>query len=189
VIEIDDSKVDSTNFVGNVIDLGTTIPIDEFTAWMSPHPANLLSFKYPGNRLLKFSGSISDGEMWKPGLTTLNHDNDPCIMVIKRGYASDLTVGRLNTIRSFTRVYFKGQPGQMSKEVAVLPRNFKSGVFSRPGDSGSAVVDGKGRFAGLLTGGAGVTEVSDCTYLTSINFLLKRMSEYGLMANLDPSLG
>ena len=53
VIEIDDSKVDSTNFVGNVIDLGTTIPIDEFTAWMFLHPANPPSFEYPGNRLLK----------------------------------------------------------------------------------------------------------------------------------------
>ena len=189
VIEIDDSKVDSTNFVGNVIDLGTTIPIDEFMAWMFPHPANPPSFKYPGNRLLKFSGTISDEEMYKPGPKTLDHDNDPCIMVIKRGYGSDLTVGRLNNLRSFTRVYLKGQSGQMSKEVAVLPRNTKSGAFSGPGDSGSAVVDGKGRLAGLLTGGAGVTEVFDCTYLTSINFLLKRMLEHGLKANLYPSLG
>jgi hypothetical protein len=188
VIEIDGSKVDSTNFVGNVIDLGTTIAIDELTAWMSPHPANLSSFKFPGNRLLKFNSTIPDEEMWKPSPKTFDHDNDPCITVIKRGHASDLTVGRLNTIRSFTKVYCKGQPGQMSKEVAVLPRNSKSGAFSKPGDSGSAVVDGRGRIAGLLTGGAGVTDVSDCTYLTSINFLLKRMAEYGLMANLSPSL-
>ncbi|KAL6303949.1 hypothetical protein BKA93DRAFT_785418 [Sparassis latifolia] len=188
VIEIDDSKVDSTNFVGNVIDLGTTIPVDKLTAWMIPHSANPPSFEYPGSRLLESYGTISDEEMWKSSPKTLDHDNDPCIMVIKRGYASDLTVGRLNAIRSFTRVYFKGQPGQMSKEVAVLPRNYKSGAFSRPCDSGSAVVDGKGRFAGLLTGGAGVTEESDCTYLTSINFLLKRMLEHGLKANLSPSL-
>jgi hypothetical protein len=189
VIEINDSKVDSTNFVGNAIDLGTTIPIDVFTAGMFPHPANPPLFKYPGNRLLKFSGTISDEEMYKSGPKTLDHNNDPCIMVIKRSYASDLTVGRLNNIRSFTRVYFKGQSGQMSKEVTVLPRNSKSGAFSRPGDSGSAVIDGKGRFAGLLIGGAGVTEVFDCTYLTSINFLLKRMLEHGLKANLYPSLG
>jgi hypothetical protein len=190
VIEIDDSKIDSTNFVGNVIDLGTAFPIEEFTAWMCPPgtPANLPSFKYPGNRLLEFYGTISDEEMWKPSPKTLNHENDLCVMVIKRGSASDLTVGRLNNIRSFTRVYFKGLPGQMSKEVAVLPRNSKSGAFSCPGDSGSAVVDGKGRLAGLLTGGAGVTEVFDCTYLTSINFLLKRMLEYGLEANLCPTL-
>jgi hypothetical protein len=72
---------------------------------------------------------------------------------MKRGYASDLTVGRLDTIRSFTRVYFKGRPRQMSKEVAVLPKS-KSGAFSRPGGSGSAVAACKGRFPDLLTGGA-----------------------------------
>ena len=49
LIKVDDSKVDVTNFVGNVIGLGTTIPIDEFTAWMSPHSTNPPSFKYPGN--------------------------------------------------------------------------------------------------------------------------------------------
>ena len=188
VIEIDTSKVDLTNFVGNVIDLGTTIPVDKFTAWMCPHPANLPSFKYPGNRLLKFHSTISDEEMWGPGPRTLDYDNDPCIMVVKRGCASGLTVGRLNMVHSFTRVYFKGQPGPMSKEVAVLPRNSKSGAFSESGDSGSAVVDGKGRLAGLLTGGTGDTEASDCTYLTSINFLVKRMLEHGLKANLSPPL-
>ena len=75
----------------------------------------------------------------------------------------------------------------MSKEAAILPRNSKSGAFSRPGDSGSAVIDRKGRFAGLLTGSAGVTEVFDCTYLT-INFLLKLTLEHGLKANLSPWL-
>jgi hypothetical protein len=185
VIEIDNSKVDLTNFVGNVIDLGTTIPMNKFMTWMFPHPADP---SYPQNRLLEFHGTISDKEMWKPSPKTLDHEDDPCIMVIKRGYASDLTIGRLNTIRSFTRVYFKGQPSQMSKEVAVLPRNSESGAFSKPGDSGSAVIDGNGRFVGLLTGGAGITEATDCTHLTSINFLLKRMLVHGLEANLSPSL-
>ncbi|KAK7045947.1 hypothetical protein VNI00_006942 [Paramarasmius palmivorus] len=187
VIEIDDSKIDSANFVGNVIDLGTTIPVDKFTTWISP--ISPPSFKYPGNRLLKLHGIISDEEMWNPNSKNLDHDNDPCIMVLKRGNASDLTVGRLNTVRSFTRVYSNGKPGKVSKELAVLPRNSKSGAFSRRGDSGSVVADSKGRYVGLLTGGAG-TKVSDsdCTYLTSINFLVKRMSEHGLEADLFPSL-
>ena len=34
VVEIDASKVDATNFVGNVINLGATIPINNFTCWM-----------------------------------------------------------------------------------------------------------------------------------------------------------
>lgn len=120
---------------------------------------------------------ISDKEMRDPGPKSLDQHNEPCLMVIKRGYASDITIGRLNTIRSFVRYYFKGQPGQMSKEVAVLSRNSTSGPFSKCGDSGSAVIDGKGRLAGLLTGGAGITDAFDCTYVTSGIFLLKRMLE------------
>ena len=189
VIEVDDSKLNLTNFVGNVIDLGITIPIYDFITWMSPHPTNPPSFDYPHDRLLKLSGTISDEEIWKPSLKALDHDNDPCIMVIKCGNTTGLTIGRLNTIRSFTKVYFNDQPDHMSKEVVVLPRNYESNAFSEPGDSGSAVVDGKGRLAGLLTGGAGDTEAFDCTYVTSANFILKRMLEYGLEANLYPSLG
>ncbi|KAG8806641.1 hypothetical protein FRC17_004889, partial [Serendipita sp. 399] len=132
VIEIDKSKVDSTNFVGNVVDLGTTIPVAKFTFWMCPHPANPPSFKYPGNRLLRFHGFIPDEEIWKSRSKTLDHQDDPVIMVIKNGDASGLTVGRLNTIRSFTRYYFKGKPSQMSKEITVLPRNSKSWAFSEP---------------------------------------------------------
>ncbi|KAH9013338.1 hypothetical protein EDB84DRAFT_901663 [Lactarius hengduanensis] len=185
VIEIDDGIIDLTNFTGNTIDLGID-PIDKFPTWMSPHPAIPPSFEYSKHRFLQVNGTIPDEEMWKPSLKTLDHDHDLYTMVIKRGYGSDLTVGPLNTIRSFTRVYLKGQPSQMSKEVAVLPRGPWSGLFSSPGDSGSAVVDGKGRLAGLITGGAGVSDVSDChcTYLTSINFVVKRMLGYGLKASL-----
>ena len=186
VIKVNNSQIDSTNFIGNAIDLGTDLDTEEFTSRMYPYGANPTSFNYPGDRLLKFSGMISDEEMWKPNPRTLDQDNDAVIMVIKRGYASGLTIGRLNNIRSFTRYYFEGEPGEISKEVTVLPRNSKSGKFSLPGDSGSAVVDGRGRLAGLLTGGAGTTDTSDCTYITSINFLRKRMILHNLKPNFFP---
>jgi len=197
VVKVDPSKIDSTNFVGNVIDLGIDIPVNEFTSWMYPQPANPPSFDYPGDRFHKFSGFIPDEDMWKTNSKTRDHDNDPVIMVMKRGHASGLTVGRLNTIRSFTRYYLEDEFGTlsredevgiMSKEVAVLSRNSESGPFSKVGDSGSSVVDGKGRIAGLLTGGAGVSDSSDCTYVTSINFLRERMAKHGLEANFFPSL-
>lgn len=92
VIELDKSKFGSTNFVGNAIDLGTTIPFDELTSWMDPCPANPPSFEYPGDRLLRFYSFIPDEEMYKSG-----HENDPVIKVVKNGRASGLTVGRLNT--------------------------------------------------------------------------------------------
>ena len=47
IIEIDASKVDANNFNGNVIDLGTRIPADEFTRMMCPKAQNAHSFTYP----------------------------------------------------------------------------------------------------------------------------------------------
>ncbi|KAF7776688.1 hypothetical protein Agabi119p4_5081 [Agaricus bisporus var. burnettii] len=188
VVEINRSCIDSTNFVGNCIDLGTSVPVDEFTTWMFPSRANPTSFKYPGDRFLRFFGTIPDSEMGRPDGRTLDQDNNPVIMVIKRGGASDLTVGRLNSIRSVIRFYFKGVPGSSTREVAVFPRNSKSGAFSMKGDSGSVVVDGKGRIAGILTGGTGATEVSDCTYVTSINFLVDRLKASGYKPNIFPTV-
>ncbi|KAI0732066.1 hypothetical protein C8Q72DRAFT_775196 [Fomitopsis betulina] len=107
-------------------------------------------------------------------------------MVLKNGNTSGLTVGRLNNVCSVVRHYFKDQPGMASKEVAILPRTSKSGAFSAPGDSGSAVVDGKGRVCGILTSGNGATDMSDVTFVTSINFLLKRLADYGIKANIFP---
>ena len=73
VLEVDPSKINSTNFVGNVLDLGTNISVDELTSWMYPNLANPLSFEYPGDRLLnlKYSGFIPDEEMWQPNQNTL----------------------------------------------------------------------------------------------------------------------
>jgi hypothetical protein len=65
----------------------------------------------------------------------------------------------------------------MSKEVSVFSRNPKSGPSSAREDSGSVVID---RVCGILTGGDGVTDVSDCTFVTSINFLVKRLAAFGI---------
>ena len=171
------------------MDLGIDIPIDEFTSWMCPRHTNAPSFEYPGDRLHRLSDFIPDYEMLGPARNTHDHLGDPVIMVMKRGYGSGLTVGRLNTIRSFTRYVFEDKPGKMSRDVAVLPRNSNSGPFSRPGDSGSSVVDGKGRISGMITGGAGVTDILDCTYVASINFLRNRMLAHGLEADcFSPAL-
>jgi hypothetical protein len=186
VVEIYPSMIAKLNFVGNAIDLGS-IAMDELMTWMYAHPAKPSSFEYPGNRLLSFSGLISDEEMFKPNPKTKDHDDEPIILVMKNGSTSDLTVGRLNTIRAFVRTYSKGQPGKMSKEVCVLPRNSKfPSPFCEDGDSGSAVIDGVGRVCGIITGRDGGTDDSDCTFVTSINFLLKRLKSFGIDANIFP---
>ncbi|KAN0124013.1 hypothetical protein V8E52_002503 [Russula decolorans] len=89
-------------------------------------------------------------------LTALDQNNDPCLMVIKRGNTTGLTVGRANDICSYARNYCGGDKAETSKEWAILPSDSKA--FSDKGDSGSVIVDG------LLTGGAGATPSLDVTY-------------------------
>jgi hypothetical protein len=40
VIEVDTTKIDASNFIGNAIDLGTEISVKTLTAWMHPNYAN-----------------------------------------------------------------------------------------------------------------------------------------------------
>ncbi len=84
----------------------------------------------------------------------LDHDGEPCLLVIKNGNATGVTIGRATGIFSFARKYFNNGTHQTSMEWAILPYDNKSGVFSVSGDSGSIIVDGRRRFGGLLTGGA-----------------------------------
>ena len=68
----------------------------------------------------------------------------------------------------------------------MLPRNSKSGSFSAHGDSGSAVIDGSGRVCGIITGEDGATDDCDCRFVTSLNFLLKRLKSFGIEAEIFP---
>jgi hypothetical protein len=186
VIEVDTTKIDASNFIGNAIDLGTEIPVETLTAWMHPDHAIQPSFKYPPDRLLKFHSILSNDEMCRPNPNNVDDRGDPAIMAVKRGCTSGLTIGRLNNTRSILRKAFKAKPGEYSMEVAVLPRTSQSGAFSEGGDSGAAVINGWGAVAGMLMGGGGSSKASDCTYVTPITFLLKCLEEYGFSANIFP---
>ncbi|KAH8111892.1 hypothetical protein DFH11DRAFT_1707064, partial [Phellopilus nigrolimitatus] len=186
VIEIDTSKVDASNFSGNAIDLGTRIPLDKFTFMMCPNdPWGALSFTYPFDRLLRLTGTIPDDEMRHP-TTALDQNDQPCLMVLKRGSGSDLTVGRSNSSCSYVRIYYNDDDDAelfTSKEWAILPRKSECGPFSENGDSGSVIVDGCGRIGGLLTGGTGCPSSDprpDITYATPIDFIFKCLQEHGL---------
>jgi hypothetical protein len=102
-VEIDASKIDASNFDGNTIDLGTHISPYDFTCMMYPNPRNSHCFEYPDNRLLRLGGAIPDEEMRCP--TSFDQHNEPCLMVIKRGSATGLTIGRANNICSYVRYY------------------------------------------------------------------------------------
>jgi hypothetical protein len=190
IIEIDSSKIDASNFKGNVIHLGTQISFIEFTSLMSPNARDAHCFEYPDDRLLEISGTIPDEEMRRP--TTLDEDGVPCLKVIKRGNSTGVTVGRANDVFSYARNYENddGRP-KTSKGWAILPFGKNYGPFSEKGDSGSVIVDGCGRIGGLLTSGAGAraTRSSDITYATPINFLLKLIHSYGFSgAHINPVL-
>ncbi|KAF8555076.1 hypothetical protein OG21DRAFT_956385 [Imleria badia] len=177
IIEIDASKINTSNFDGNTIDLqvGPLVSAIKFIHMMRPNPNS--KFACPDDTLLKLKGTIPDEEMRHP--TTLDQNNEPCLMVLKRGNTTGLTVGRANTIFSYVR-YYDDDKAATSKEWAILPFDSKSCKFSDKGDSGSVIVDGLGRIGGLLTSGAGSADGSDITYATPISFLLKRMQENGL---------
>ncbi|KAI9450878.1 hypothetical protein BJY52DRAFT_1206074 [Lactarius psammicola] len=120
----------------------------------------------PDDRLLKLEDIISKDLMLNPDM--LDRDGEPCLLVIKNGNTTSVTIGRANGIFSYT-----------STEWAILPYDSKSGVFSAPGDSGSIIADSRGRIGGLLTGGAGKMESSDITYATPFFWLNPRIKENG----------
>lgn len=184
VIEVDTTKIDASNFIGNAIDLGTEYSVETLTAWMHPHIANQPSFEFPGDRILEFHGTLTIDQMHSPDPKKVDSRGELTIMVLKRGATTGLTVGCLNNIRSILRKPFKALAGEYSMEVAVLPRTSKSGAFSDGGDSGAAVVNGKGAVVGMLTGGGG--EVFDCSYVSPISFLLDCLKKYGYRANIFP---
>ena len=82
LVEIDRSKMDTANFTGNAIDLGTQIASDEFTRLMLPNPKNRHTIEYPTNRLFKVQGIVPDEEMRCPAM--LDQNDDPCFLVMKR---------------------------------------------------------------------------------------------------------
>ena len=51
VVEVETTKIDATNFIGNAIDLGTEIPATTVTFWMDTSSISEPSFKYPHHRI------------------------------------------------------------------------------------------------------------------------------------------
>ncbi|KAF9778736.1 hypothetical protein BJ322DRAFT_1014326 [Thelephora terrestris] len=188
VIEIDASKIDTSNFDGNAVDLGNRISPGAFSLMMSPIRQEPRSFQYPFDRLLRLKGTIPDEEMRHP--TAVDKNNHRSLTVIKRGSTTGLTVGHANNVCSYARYCYEDDNPRTSKEWAILPFDYQSRAFSEKGDSGAVIIDGHGRIGGLLTGGTGKDASSlDITYATPISFLLKRMQEQGLhKLNLSPVL-
>jgi len=178
--------INAASFIGNAIDLGTKTPVETLTKWMHPNVANEPCFKYPPNRLLKFCGTLSNDEMQHLNPKNVDSMGKPTVMVLKRGCGSGLTIGCLNNLRSVCKM--PDDLAEYSMMFAVWPR--ASGVFSRAGDSGAAVINGHGAVAGVIAGGSvrkSKHEEDDephCTYITPISFILERLQALGFSANI-----
>lgn len=128
---------------------------------MHPHPESRSHFKYPPDGLLQVRGVVKDDEIRKP--EQLDANGEKCLIVVKNGQTTGPTLGRLTGMESFVRTYPEDGIKNTSIEIAVYPYNNEDGAFSAPGDSGSIVVDSKGRAVGMLVAGAGAIERTDVT--------------------------
>ncbi|KAF8580920.1 hypothetical protein K439DRAFT_1648029 [Ramaria rubella] len=116
---------------------------------------------YPQDGLLQAYGVVPDDEIRNP--QHLDVHGEKCLLVVKNGLTTGTTVGRVNSLDSFTRTYDECGIKQTSIEIAVLAYDKTRGKFSGPSDSGSIVLSRDGRIVGILTGGADETDI---TYLT-----------------------
>lgn len=142
---------------------------------MFPQPRDRQGYRYPQDGLLQAFDIVQDAEMRNP--QHLDVHGEKCLLVVKNGLATGTTIGRLNGLESFTRVYKEYGISQKSLEIAVLPYDKAHGKFSEAGDSGSVVLDRAGRIVGILTGGSGPADETDTTYLTPYWWIEKQVKD------------
>jgi hypothetical protein len=142
---------------------------------MYPHAETRAKFKYPRGGLMQLQDFVKDDELRRP--TMLDENGEECLIVVKNGTTTGVTLGRATSIESFVREYKDYAIHSTSMQVAVYPYSHKDRAFSAPGDSGSLVGDANSRIVGMLTGGAGQTDSTDVTYVSPYYFLDERIKK------------
>ncbi|KAG9012553.1 hypothetical protein FRB90_006610 [Tulasnella sp. 427] len=138
LIELYNEKIDWQSFKGNQVYVGGNLSIPEFGNTLFPQPADRASYSYPPDGLLQAYGVVQAAKFSDP--QHLDVHNEKSLLVIKNGLTTGTTVGRVNGLESFTRHYEDNGIHHTSIE--------------------------DGRIVGLLTGGAGLSDGIDITYLT-----------------------
>ncbi|KAF8270015.1 hypothetical protein EI94DRAFT_854808 [Lactarius quietus] len=164
LIQLYNDKIDWTTFKGNKLWVGGRLSISEYGNTMFPQPQDRKNYSYPEDGLLQAYDFVREAEMRNP--QQLDVHGEKCLLVVKNGLTTGTTVGRVNGLESFRRVYGDYGIGHKSLEIAVLPYDQRHGKFSDAGDSGSVVLDRGGRIVGILTGGSGPTDETNITYVT-----------------------
>jgi hypothetical protein len=140
---------------------------------MHPRLEGRSDFKYPVGGLLQVKGVVKEAELRNP--KQLDANGEECLLVVKNGKTTGTTIGRGTGIESIIREYDEYGIKRTSMEFTVYPYSHRDGAFSARGDSGSIVVDGQGCIVGLLTGGSGMTDSTDVTYVTPYFWLEERI--------------
>ncbi|KAJ8474297.1 hypothetical protein ONZ45_g15996 [Pleurotus djamor] len=155
---------------GNVLSLGPEISRVKFDSLVWHRNIKPYDWTYPDHGLLILRGMVTSDEI--NNLETLeslekrDHQDHRVHYVIKRGLATNTTIGTLTRFKSFARQYFSADVTQESLEVPILSYERNKGTFSAVGDSGSLIVSTEGKFVALLTGGTKSSGPADITYGT-----------------------
>ncbi len=192
LVRVGSDRIDWSALKGNVIYLGTfrslvvcvyvvhlfiflgnKISMLDFGTKLCPHPQDTSTAPFGG--FLKIKGFLGEDEIRKP--KQLDANGEECLLVIKSGLRTGVTVGRGSSILSFVRKRDEHGMKITSMEIPVYSYSYKDRAFSAAGDSGSIVVDRVGRIVGLLTGGAGKADNIDVTYLTPYYWIEKEIKK------------
>ncbi|KAG8752416.1 hypothetical protein FRC11_008374 [Ceratobasidium sp. 423] len=155
-----DAERFGAQFKGNVVDLGAKYTSQQLVDKFYPHSNGRTVFKFPANRQLRINGFVTRELLANPD--TFDSNGEPCIVVMKDGNTSDLTVGRYAGLEAYTC----DELGVESVELVIYNYNKQSGPFSTKGDSGSLVFDGQGKMVGILHSGLAKGGNSHVTYAT-----------------------
>ena len=112
-----------------------------------PQSGGRTTFKWRTNHQLRINGCLTRELLAVPD--RFDSNGEPCLIVMKNGNATDLTVGCYASLEA----YLCDDLGVESIELAIYNYDKKSGSFSAKGDSGSLIFDGEGRMVGIIHSG------------------------------------
>ncbi|KAL5478231.1 hypothetical protein ACEPAI_2415 [Sanghuangporus weigelae] len=184
LVELNHGKFDCNVFRGNVIHLGTKVTAGQFMKKMYPQTETRANFTYPRGGRMQLRDFVKDGELRRP--TMLDANGEQCLIVVKNGATTAVTLGRATGIESFVREYKDNTIHLTSMEIAVYSYSHKDGAFSAPGDSGSVIGDANSCIVGMVIGGAGQADSTDVTYVSPYYFLDERIKKAFPISYLYP---
>ncbi|KAJ2925756.1 hypothetical protein H1R20_g11340, partial [Candolleomyces eurysporus] len=195
VCELDPSKLDAGNFLGNVVDLGGDGREYTLVRLIGRHKLKR-NINHDEMRLLKLEGFTPIDEMVNPTTPDVADGND-YLRVGKRGGATGLTFGKANNLPSLRTHEFSSSNGTAptmkfrALEWGVFPPEpepwgprFRED-FSAGGDSGATVFDVENRIVGMLTGGSGTRDYVDIAYMMPGESIVDEISRRWKKVNLN----